>query len=199
MPRWPLAGGGGGGSLTVMRKVSLAGGLVGPMAVTLYVTEDAGVTCRVPVPTGVTEPIPGWISTVVALVDVHVIVTVPPRVMVCVSARRVTVGAGIAGCGGAGGVEAAGGGGGGGAGVFFLHANDTNVKSSSNSAVDRQDCDRLIQGPPKLFDRDIAGPGRRLIDSVARQLADFSSIRQHRIDLQGSGSIRFENQVSSVR
>jgi hypothetical protein len=96
----------------------------------------------VPLARGVTEPMPGWISTVAALRDSHVSVTVPPRVMVDASARSVTVGAGSAGAGGVTAVVVAGGGGGG-AGVF-LQATETIVMTVRRNAADCQESDRFI-------------------------------------------------------
>ena len=112
-------------------------------------TEDVGLTCRLPLASGVTEPMPGWISTVAELRDSHVSVTVPPRVMVAASARSVTVGAGSAGVGGVMPVVFDAGGGGGGAGVF-LQATDTNVMTVSRNAADCQESDRFIPVTSKI-------------------------------------------------
>jgi hypothetical protein len=82
-------------------------------------------------------------STVAALRDSQVSVTVPPRVIVDVSPRNVTVGAGSAGVAGVMPLVSVVGGGGGGAGVF-LQANDTNAMTVRSSAVDCQDFDCFI-------------------------------------------------------
>jgi hypothetical protein len=76
---------------------------------------------------------------------------VPPRVMVTVSARRVTVGAGRAGAAGVIPVAFVGGGGGGGGGTDFLQANDTNAMSVRTIAADFQDCDRFIPVTSKIY------------------------------------------------
>ena len=45
---------------------------------------------------------------------------------------------------------------------------------------------------------DIRGPGRSFVLSLASQLADLGAVGQHRVYLLPAGSVRFENEVSSV-
>src|SRR5213593_908552 len=114
--------GGGGGTFTVIRAVSVAVP-PGPIAVAWYVTEDCGLTARLPV--AITSPRPGSIRTFVAFRASHVNVVFWPRLIVVGAARSV-----MAGAGGGGGATGGGGGGGvGAAATFFLQPNDSSRRS----------------------------------------------------------------------
>src|SRR5437762_13009156 len=105
-------GGGGVGTFTVTRAVSVASP-PGPVALAVYVTDDVGFTMRLPV--AITAPTPGSIWTFAAFRASHAKVTGCPRSTVAGFARSVIVGAG-AGTG-----AAIGAGAGGGAGCGCLH------------------------------------------------------------------------------
>src|SRR5215469_10602716 len=119
--------GGGAGTLTVIRTLSLALP-PGPMAVAMYVTEDVGLTARVPV--AETSPRPGSILTLVALRVSQRSVVVWPRSTVPGSARNVIVGA--AGAGWATGCV------GGAAATCFLHPARATIPSATSPIVRKQ-------------------------------------------------------------
>src|SRR6266481_4205198 len=73
----------------------------GPLAVTAYVVDSAGVTAVVPC--GVTAPTSGLMETLVASVVVQVSLADSPLLMVVRSAEMLTVGLAATGAGGGGG------------------------------------------------------------------------------------------------
>ena len=95
----------------------------GPIAVAWYVTEDCGLTARLPV--AITSPRPGSIRTFVAFRASHVNVVFWPRLIVVGAARNVIAGAGGGGVGATG----VGGGGVGAAATFFLQPNDSSIRT----------------------------------------------------------------------
>ncbi len=93
MPEWlSMHGGGGGGGLTFTTAEQDAVP-PGPVAVPVYVVVAVGETTRVPLGTGVTEPMPWLIEKETAFVVVHVSVELLPSTMVTGFEERVQVGA----------------------------------------------------------------------------------------------------------
>jgi len=121
---------GGGASFTVRRTVSPVVP-PGPVAVATYVTDDVGVTWRLPLTE--TIPNPGSMVTLVAFWVVTVNVADWPRVSVGRSARRVIVGGAAAARTG----TAAGGDGDTGvaATTLCLHENEPKASKSRNKSV----------------------------------------------------------------
>ena len=124
--------GGGDGTVTVSRVVSEALP-PGPVAVAVYVTDEAGLTVRVP--DAVTLPTSGWISTDAAFWASQRSVLDCPLSIVAGSARNVIVGnggGGGAGCTGAGGET-----GGGAAATRFLQptANEMNSNTEKRKSI----------------------------------------------------------------
>src|SRR5258708_27518554 len=108
----------------------------GPLAVTAYVVDSAGVT--VVVPCGVTAPTSGLMETLVASVVVQVSLADSPLLMVVRSAEMLTVGLAATG---------AGAGGGGGRGCFLWQPtmNRRTAEAKMRSARSNGECGGFIR------------------------------------------------------
>ena len=121
----------GGGVFTTILTAADVAVPPGPVALAVKLVVAVGLTCRVPLDPW-TAPIPGWISTDVAFVDVKVRVADWPAVIVPVFEVSVIVGAGAGGAGGA-----TGGGGGGGAATFFEQPANAITRTNRGSSEKR--------------------------------------------------------------
>lgn len=127
-------GGGGGGGVVTATVTEEVREPPGPVAVSVYVTEFAGETLRLPV--ACTVPTPLSIDTLLAFATSQRNVDDCPRWIEVGSAVKDEIAGGAGAGGGGGGAACGGGGGGGGGAAFFLHPDANIINEKARTAAE---------------------------------------------------------------